>query len=106
MLFVAVFSGNRDLLDLIAGGSDENRHQRTDQIKDTIGEIGPCGDTQNSGLGHTAGGPRDQDGGHGHGILGGAAQQSALEASLFIHLLEHLTVQDDGDELIRCAEVQ
>ena len=74
MLFGAVFGRNCDLSDFITGSCYQNRHQRTDPIKDAIGEIGPCGDTQNGGLGHATGGPRDQDRGYGHGIFRGSAQ--------------------------------
>ena len=92
--------------DLITGSGYANGHERADQIKDAIGKIGPCGDTQYRGLGHAAGRPGNQDGGHRNSIFGGTAQLSALKTSFLINLLKHLTVQDDGDELIRGAQIQ
>lgn len=49
-------------------------HQRTDEVEEAVGQIGQCGYTENGGLCHAAGIPRDKYGSDGYGIFGRTAQ--------------------------------
>lgn len=71
-LFWFVIIGN--FSDLPTGGSNEDGHQGTDDIEETVGKIGEGGYSENGGLCHTAGVPGNEYGGNGGGILTGAAQ--------------------------------
>ena len=61
--------------DFPTDGGHENGHQGTEEVEETVGEIGEGGDTQDGGLCQAAGVPGNEYGGDGGGILAGAAEQ-------------------------------
>lgn len=65
-----------DLLDFPAYGSHDDGHDGAEKVEEAIGQVGECGDSEHRALGHSAGVPRNEDGGDGGGILAGAAQES------------------------------
>ena len=92
--------------DLITGCRYKNAHKRADDIKDAIREISPSRYAKDCRLRHAASRPRDQHGGDGDGVFHCPAKQAALESPLLIYFFKHFAVQDDGDELVRRADVQ
>ena len=47
--------------DLVIDGGNEYCHKRTDNIEETIGEVGKCGYSEDAGLGGATSIPWDQD---------------------------------------------
>ena len=92
--------------DLITGCRYKNAHKRADDIKDAIREISPSRYAKDCRLRHAASRPRDQHGGDGDGVFRCPVKQAALESTLLIYFFKHFAVQDDGDELVRRADVQ
>lgn len=92
--------------DLITGCRYKNAHKRADDIKDAIREISPSRYAEDCRLRHAASRPRDQHGGDGDGVFRCPAKQAALESPLLIYFFKHFAVQDDGDKLVRRADVQ
>ena len=85
---------------LIADGSNEDAHQRAEDIEETIGQIGERGNAQYRGLRHAAGVPRHEDGSDGNGIFRRATQQAALVTLTVIDILKHISRQQDTQILI------
>ena len=76
-----IFFQNNDTLflpfvDSPSDGSDEDRHKRTQQIKEAIRQIRQRRDTQYCRLCHTTSIPGDQYRGHCGGIFSSSAQQA------------------------------
>ena len=55
---------------------------------------------------HATAVPGDEHGGDGYGIFYGAAEELAVVALLFIHILEHVPRQDDGDVLLGGNDIE
>ena len=91
---------------LPADDSDNDAHQRTNQVEETIGKIGESGHAQHRRLRHTAGVPGDEHGGDGGRILGGTAQQPRLVALLAVHIFIHVGIKDDRDELVARGDIE
>ena len=85
---------------LIACPCHEDAHQGADEVEEAVGEVGEGGHAEDGGLGHAAGVPGNEHGGHGDGILGGAAQEAALVAASAVDVLKHVAGEDDGDVLV------
>ena len=86
--------------------SDNNRHQRTDQIEDTIRQIGEGRNAEDCCLGHTARIPGNQYRADGRRILNRATQESRLISSLAVEVTEEISREDNRDILIGGAEVK
>ena len=100
-LFGGCFSVN-----LISDGSHEETHQRTEEVEETVREIGQCGYSEYGALRHAARVPRHKDGGDGHGVFRGTAEETTLIAHAVIDLLEHVSVEEDADVLVCHGKVE
>ena len=75
--------------DFPTDGGHEDGHQGTEEVEETVGEIGEGGDTQDGGLCQAAGVPWNEYGGDGGGILAGAAEQPQFITLFLIGFLVH-----------------
>ena len=91
---------------LIACPCNKDTHERTDKVKEAIGEVGEGGYAEDGGLGHTAGVPRDEHGGYSDGIFGSTAQETALVAASVVDVLEHIASEDDGYVLVGSGNIE
>ena len=92
--------------DLPTGGSNEDGHQGTDDIEETVGEIGEGGDTKDGGLRHAASVPGNEYGGDGGRILAGAAKQPQFLTLLLIGFAVHVASENDGNKLVTGGDVE
>ena len=86
--------------------SYEQRHERTDKVKETIRKIHKCWHSENGGLSHAAGTPRNEDGSDSGNILGGAAEEPGFVTLLTVGIAVHVGCEDDGDELVASGDVE
>lgn len=80
-------------------------HNRTEQVEETERKVGKCCHVEDSGLCHSATVPWDKGRGNGYGILGSAAQQSALITSPTVSIAKHASCKDDADVLVGCYQI-
>ena len=92
--------------DFPSDGCYNKRHQGADEVEEAVGKVGESGHSENRGLSHAAGIPRNEDGGDSGNILGGTAKQSGLVALLTIGFAIHVGCEDNRNELIACGEVE
>ena len=90
----------------VTGRRNQDAHHRAEDVEEAEGQVGEGRYTQDGGLGHAAGIPRDECGGDGHGIFGGSAQQAAFVTLLFIDVAEHVAQQDDADVLVCRGQIE
>ena len=89
-----------------AEDGDEARHERTDDVEETEGQVHHCGDAEHGTLRHAACCPRNEDGGDGGTVFGAAAEQFGTVASTFVFLAKNGGVHDDSQELVTHNHIQ
>ncbi len=63
---------------------DEDRHQRTEYVKEAIGQVGQSAYSKHGGLGHSARVPWYEHGGYSNRVLNSTAKQPALQSAALV----------------------
>ena len=84
----------------VARSGHEQAHDGAEEVEEAVGEVGEGGYAEHGALRHAAGVPGHQHRGDGHGVLGAAAQQTALVAAAVVDALEHAAVEQNADVLV------
>ena len=87
-------------------GGHEQAHDGAEEVEEAVGEVGEGGYAEHGALRHAAGVPGHQHRGDGHGVLGAAAQQTALVAAAVVDALEHAAVEQNADVLVGYGQVE
>ena len=83
----------------------DDGHERREIAEEAEGQIGQCGNTEDSGLGHTTRVPRYEDRCHSGTVLTRAGEKTRLVALALILLPEHVGREDDRDILVARHEI-
>ena len=94
------------LFDFPAESRHAQRHQRTDDIEDTVRHVDERRDAQHRGLRHAARVPRHEHRTDRRRILDRAAQQTGFQPPFGIEFPEQTARKDDRDILVGGAEVE
>lgn len=104
--YVLFFWLRDNLFYLKACEGNKDGHQRTEYVKEAIGQVGQRAYAKHRGLSHAARVPWYQHGSNRYRVFYGAAQQPALESAALIKVLEQVACQDDRQILVgrTCVE--
>lgn len=82
--YVLFFWLRDNLFYLKSSERNEDRHQRTEYVKEAIGQVGQSAYSKHGGLGHSARVPWYEYGGYSNRVLNSTAKQPALQSAALV----------------------